>query len=83
MKTCVLWKESCDYPYSLVLAEGVLFAGGKDEVAAMATSTGKTLWKAKVKGRALDLALADGRLIVSTDQGSLHCFRALADKKGD
>ena len=74
MKSCVRWKRPCRYPYSLVLAGDVLFAGGADEVTAMATADGRTLWSGKVTGRALDLALSGGRVIVSTDQGTLHCF---------
>ena len=63
--------------FSLVLAGGdVLFAGGTNQVAAFSAVDGKTLWVGDVNGRAPDLALADDRLIVSTDRGTLHCFVA-------
>ncbi len=71
---CIRWKRACRYPYSLILASDVLFAGGTNEVAALGTTDGKTLWTNKVTGRALDLAVVDGRLIVSTDRGVIHCF---------
>ncbi len=74
LNSCVRWKRPCKYPYSLVLAGDVLLAGGAGEVAAMAAADGRTLWSGKVTGRALDLALSGGRVIVSTDQGTLHCF---------
>ena len=77
LPTCITWKNDCKYPYSLVLAGGdVLYAGGTNQVAAFSAVDGKTLWVEKVNGRALDLALADDRLIVSTDRGTLHCFVA-------
>ncbi|MBN1342742.1 MAG: PQQ-binding-like beta-propeller repeat protein [Phycisphaerae bacterium] len=71
---CVGWKRHCKYPYSLVLADQTLYAGGTNEVAAFDAKDGKTLWNEKVSGRALDLAVAGGRLIVSTDQGAIYCF---------
>jgi outer membrane protein assembly factor BamB len=75
MKQCIAWKTDCKYPYSLCISgNGLLFAGGRNEVAGIDTVTGKVAWTAPVKGRALDLALADGKLIVSTDEGSIHCF---------
>ena len=73
--TCVAWERPCKYPYSLILAGDTLYAGGTNEAAAFSTVDGRTLWTAPVDGRALDLAVADGHLIVSTDQGKLHCFR--------
>ena len=57
MEACVAWRRPCRYPYSLVLAGDVLFAGGAGEVAAMAADDGRRLWSGNVTGRALDLAL--------------------------
>lgn len=71
---CIAWKRSCKYPYSLILAGDVLYAGGTGAVAAFNAKDGKSLWTNDVKGRALDLAVADGRLLVSTDEGVIHCF---------
>ena len=74
LKGCVNWKRHCKHPYSLVLAGDVLFAGGTGEVVAMNAADGRIIWTGEVTGRALDLALAEGRLIASTDKGTLHCF---------
>jgi len=74
--TCIAWERPCKYPYSLILAGDTLLAGGTNEVAALSTRDGRTLWTDAVAGRALDLAVADGVLIVSTDRGTLHAFRA-------
>lgn len=75
LSECLLWKKDCKYPYSLVEAgDGKLFAGGYKSVAAFEASTGELAWSAPVAGRALDLAVSDGKLYVSTDEGTIHCF---------
>jgi uncharacterized secreted protein with C-terminal beta-propeller domain len=76
MKACFLWRAACAQPHSLILAGNTLFAGGNDEVVAYSTIDGKQIWSAKVKGAALGLAVAHGRLLVSTDKGAIHCFTA-------
>jgi len=78
MEACMRWKVPCSYPYSLILAGGRLYAGGENEVAAIDPEDGSVLWKAPVSGRALELASANGCLIVSTDQGVIHCFTSNA-----
>lgn len=72
----VAWNVPCNYPYELILAKDVLFAGGEDEVGALSISNGNILWTAPVKGRVHSLAVADSRLFVSTNRGTIHCFRA-------
>ncbi|MBC8327050.1 MAG: PQQ-binding-like beta-propeller repeat protein [Verrucomicrobia subdivision 3 bacterium] len=76
MKACFLWRVSCLQPHALVLAGNTLFAGGDNEVAAYSTADGKQIWTAKVNGAALGLAVAHGRLLVSTDRGTIYCFTA-------
>jgi outer membrane protein assembly factor BamB len=75
-KACFLWRVDCAQPHSLILAGNTLFAGGNDEVAAYSTIDRKQIWTAKVNGAALGLAVAHGRLLVSTDKGAIHCFTA-------
>lgn len=74
LQDCILWVQPCPYVYSLILAGDVLFAGGDDEVAGIATADGATRWTGPVTGRAYGLAVANGRLFVSTDRGIIHCF---------
>jgi outer membrane protein assembly factor BamB len=74
MKACFLWRVACAQPHSLILAGNTLFAGGNDEVVAYSTIDGKQIWTAKVNGTALGLAVAHGRLLVSTHKGTIHCF---------
>ena len=58
----------------MIMAGDVLFVGGQDSVAAVRTADGKQIWTGTVQGKALGLAIADGRLYVSTDTGIIHCF---------
>ncbi len=70
------WESACRHRDALILAGDVLFAGGQNEVAAYSTEDGTNLWTAEVDGRAYGLAVANGRLFVSTDTGAIHCFTA-------
>ncbi len=72
---CYLWTAKCEYPYSLILAGDVLFAGGENKVAALSANDGKELWSAPVTGTAHGLSVINGGLYVSTDKGQIHCFR--------
>ena len=74
METCRLWSAPCSQPFSLILAGRVLLAGGAGEVAAYSTEDGRKVWAAPVRGRAYGLAVAGGRLLVSTSWGAIHCF---------
>ena len=73
-KAAKTWKQPSNYPYSLIMAGDVLFAGGDGEVAAFNADDGKRMWTGKVTGKAYGLAAAGGRLLVSTDKGAVHCF---------
>ncbi len=74
MKSCALWKTDVDGAFSMILADQILLAGGAGRVDAWDCESGRHLWQDTVDGRAYGLAAAHGRLIVSTDAGSLHCF---------
>ena len=71
---CRLWEQPCECSDSFILAGDTLFLGGQDGVAAHRASDGEPVWTAKVDGRAYGLAVANGRLYVSTDRGVVHCF---------
>lgn len=76
MGQCQRWQSNCDHPLAIILAGDTLFAGGENSVSAYSTRTGRQLWLHDVEGRAYGLAVANGRLLVSTDQGVIHCFVA-------
>jgi len=75
MEDCIVWRQACSWPDSLVLAGSTLVAGGEDEIAAFDIGTGKLQWKHPVHGRAYGIAISNGNLFISTDTGTIHCFR--------
>ena len=68
------WKVDCDCPLSLILAGDTLYAGGRNQVVAYSTNTGREQWQASVSGQAYGLTVSHGCLIVSTDLGRIVCF---------
>lgn len=72
-----LWNSKLVCPFSLVKAGRHLFAGGDGEVQALDAASGDSIWNVSVDGKAFGLAVANGALYVSTDRGSIHCFRAI------
>jgi outer membrane protein assembly factor BamB len=60
--------------HSWIMAAEVLFSGRDGKVVALSAKDGAELWSGKVEGKAYGLAVAGGRLLVSTDAGSIHCF---------
>ncbi len=62
----------------IALADDVLLTGHDGAVVAAraGTETSPALWRGEVSGEARDIAVADGRLYVSTSRGVIHCFGA-------
>ncbi|NBV25084.1 MAG: hypothetical protein EBS05_24585 [Proteobacteria bacterium] len=59
----------------LVIATGgQVILGGSNSVVALDSATGKSVWTGQVSGLVKGLAVANGQLVVSTDNGRLHCF---------
>jgi outer membrane protein assembly factor BamB len=67
------WTNPCAHDGSLILAGKTLFAGGAGGVKAVAAD-GSDAWSAKIDGKARGLAVSGGRLLVSSDTGSIYCF---------
>ncbi|REJ65260.1 MAG: hypothetical protein DWQ31_18745 [Planctomycetota bacterium] len=71
-----------EFPYAVIRTGKVRYAGGENRVAALASpQSGEeagdgsaVLWEAAVNGRVYGLAAAGGRVFVSTDRGTIHCF---------
>ncbi len=74
LEACTRWRVPCPCASAVALAGQTLFAGGKGTVMALAAATGKTTWSATVEGSARGLAVAGGRLLVSTDTGRIYAF---------
>ena len=68
------WRYSGKGFGSLIVAGDIVFAGGEGTVVGIDAKTGRQVWKNSVNGRAVGLAAAGGRLIVSTDRGPVYCF---------
>lgn len=68
------WQLECNNADSIIKAGNTLFAGGDGNVIAIDCKTGKKLWSGKIDGRARGLAVADGKLFVSSTLGNIYCF---------
>jgi len=73
------WAIQCSQPVELIVAENAVLVGADNTVSAYSLADGKVVWTAEVEGNAHGLAVAGGRLFVSTDRGVLHCFGPGAD----
>jgi len=70
------WHIQCATPHSMIYAGGVIVAGGEGQVVAVNAADGSRLWSQQVDGKAKGLAVANGRLYVSTTTGAIYCFGA-------
>ncbi len=73
-ESCLRWRYAAKGLVSLIKAGDVLYAGGEGVVVGVDVNTGKQLWRGTVTGNAVGLAASDGKLLVSTDEGPIHCF---------
>lgn len=76
-KACILWQTPSTHAHTLILAGETLFAGGDNEVAAFDMQDGSILDTIAVDGGAHGLAVADGKLFISTDLGKVYSFGSL------
>ena len=74
IKAATRWKFARPELTSMILAGDRIIAGADNEVFVLDAKTGASLWSGKVDGRAVGLAVAQGRLLVSTTKGRIHCF---------
>ncbi len=70
------WTIPCPPPLELIKAGDVILVGLDGLVVAFAESDGREVWRAQIEGAAHGLAVASGRLYVSTDRGSIYAFGA-------
>jgi outer membrane protein assembly factor BamB len=68
------WQTASRCDQALIRAGHTLFAGGPGEVIGVEAETGTIVWRTKVEGIAKGLAVANGRLLVSTDKGRIYAF---------
>jgi outer membrane protein assembly factor BamB len=72
----VRWQVPSQCDAELIVCGNLVVAGGQDKVDAFGRDSGEVVWTAKVQGKARGLAVANGRLYVSTDTGQIYCFAA-------
>ena len=68
------WSVSCPNPSGFIKAGNMVMVGLSDEVRVFNASTGKLAWSTKVDGVVYGLAVANGRLFVSTGLGHIYAF---------
>lgn len=68
-----------EFPFAFIGDDTCRIGGGDGQVAAFDVQTGETKWRADIEGRAYNLAIARGRLFVSTDTGMIYCFTSAGD----
>ena len=76
------WQIALPGALEVIKTDNALIVGGRDNVTALDPEQGATLWQRPVEGHAFGLAVADGKLIVATDEGKVHVF-APSDGDGD
>ncbi|KKK84099.1 hypothetical protein LCGC14_2786760, partial [marine sediment metagenome] len=73
------WSFPHEPTYEMAQAGQVLLLGGDDAVTALNVADGKELWKGRAPGQVRGIAVADGRLIVTTHTGEVHCLASASD----
>ena len=63
-----------DAPAALIVAGDKIVSAGQDVVSVVDVASHKVAWNTTVDGIPFGLAVADGRLYVSTDRGTIYCF---------
>jgi outer membrane protein assembly factor BamB len=73
-KSAYRWRYAGKDFTSVIRTDNLVVAGGRNLVVALDVNDGQEVWRGATEGLAVGLAVADGRLIVSTDRGVVHCF---------
>jgi len=70
----VTWTQGIDKPVTLIMGGTTLYVGGHNQVVALDAATGAAVKVMTVDGDAYSLAIANGKLFVSTHAGKVYCF---------
>ncbi|HUS81144.1 MAG TPA: PQQ-binding-like beta-propeller repeat protein [Armatimonadota bacterium] len=71
---CVIWETPHERAYALIKVGDAIIVGGAGTVTVLSAADGSVLSKLEVPGQARGLAVADGKLLVSTSTGAVVCF---------
>ena len=69
-----LWASTIAQPRCMAKTAKALLVGGAGWVAAYSVDAGKEIWRSEIGGTVESLAISDGRVYASTDDGRIHCF---------
>jgi len=70
----LIWKTKIDASYSMILAGKSIIIGGSGKIDVYDSTSGKKTWSEKVDGIVYSLAVANGKLLASTDKGMIYSF---------
>ena len=70
----IAWAVPHGRVYCMARAGDTLLLGGQNVLAALRADDGQPIWRRQVRGQVRGLAIADGRLIVATNEGTIYCF---------
>ena len=73
-RAAAIWETAHPRAYSLIMAGEKLIVGGQGSVTAVDAAKGEVLWSRGLSGQARSLAVAAGRLLVSTTDGQILCY---------
>ena len=83
-KVKVIWQHDCPSRNlrCLALSANALLLGSDNQVTARDRKTGDILWhQGRLDGYVQSVAVADEKLLVATDAGSIYCFRTASDSR--
>lgn len=69
-----VWKRAFEFTFDHIVAGETVFVAIPGEVVALSLNDGRTIWRGKVDGSPLSLAVANGSLFASTESGAIQCF---------
>ncbi len=76
----ILWQYPTDFDDVLVATGNLVVAGGDDRLVALDRASGQEIWSQDVDGNVRGIAIDDGMMIVSTDEGNLYAFAHAGDQ---
>ncbi len=76
MQSVWKWEVNSPPPLEMIKAGDKLILGLRDAVVALSAKDGTEIWRSAITGDAHGLAVAGGRLFVSTDRGQILAFGA-------
>ncbi|MDP6526152.1 MAG: PQQ-binding-like beta-propeller repeat protein [Kiritimatiellia bacterium] len=68
------WTQKMEASRCMIKAADLVLVGGKEWIGAFSLESGEAEWRSELEGTVESMAVSDGRLYASTDDGRIHCF---------